>query len=359
MSKKNANNLYFKITNADENHHGYQYVTGLNILDGDFNTNGTCVSGGLYFTKIKYIFKYLSYGVYLREIHLPTDDNFQMVTDPSRYKWRANMIILGKKRVLSNVLTFKYLIENGADIHIDNNCALKWAAGNGYYKIVKLLLEYGADINAQNNCAIKLASENGHSSVVELLIGISNNPFVNSEALVLAAKNGHSDVVKIFIDNGTNLSFNYFEALQLACNYGRKNVVKILLKNNVNPNNVNNYTLWKICLNKRIKIIKILLDYGLSVNACSGNMIKWAAHYGHVKLVNLLLENGANINDSRTICWASKHGHYKVVDLLLSKGIFTKKEYIEAIRWAERSKCLKTAQLIKKKMIELNILNAQ
>ena len=40
-----------------------------------------------------------------------------MIKDKSGDKWRANMIILGKRYDLSNVDTFKYLIECGADIH--------------------------------------------------------------------------------------------------------------------------------------------------------------------------------------------------------------------------------------------------
>ena len=29
--------MYFKITNAEENHNGFQYVDGLNILKDEFN----------------------------------------------------------------------------------------------------------------------------------------------------------------------------------------------------------------------------------------------------------------------------------------------------------------------------------
>jgi len=32
----------FKITNSDENHHGYQYHNGLNVFDGNFNFDVSC-----------------------------------------------------------------------------------------------------------------------------------------------------------------------------------------------------------------------------------------------------------------------------------------------------------------------------
>lgn len=38
----NTDNIYYKITNINENHHGYQYKNGLNVLDKEFNYNGSC-----------------------------------------------------------------------------------------------------------------------------------------------------------------------------------------------------------------------------------------------------------------------------------------------------------------------------
>ena len=73
---------YFKITNFNENHHGYQYQDGLNVLDKPFEKDGSCVEGGLYFTDLKNIYNYYGYGCWLREITLPLDDpDFQMVED--------------------------------------------------------------------------------------------------------------------------------------------------------------------------------------------------------------------------------------------------------------------------------------
>jgi hypothetical protein len=109
--------VYFKITNREENHYGFQYKDGLNILDGELdNSNLGCSREGLYFTDIKNIFKFLSFGVYLREVYLPTNDpKLRVILDKSRDKWRANMIILGPKYDLLDVDTFRYLISLGPD----------------------------------------------------------------------------------------------------------------------------------------------------------------------------------------------------------------------------------------------------
>ena len=145
---------YVKITNAKENHNGFQYVDGLNILQEKFNDdpNQSCCKGGFYITDVTHIFEFLDYGIYLREITLPEDDiNFKIIKDPNGNKWRTNMIILGKRVDLFNVDTFKYLIEHGADIHIQNDYVLRYSARRGYFDIVKFLVEAGANIHVDKD----------------------------------------------------------------------------------------------------------------------------------------------------------------------------------------------------------------
>jgi len=133
---------YFKITNANENHHGFQYCDGLNILKEKFNKTGSCVPGGLYFTNAKNILSFLRFGTNLRKVYLPTDNkNFVMVEDPNEDKWRANMLILGEKMSLSDSKTFEYLSKKGANIHANKNILLRWASRNGYLEVVKFMIK--------------------------------------------------------------------------------------------------------------------------------------------------------------------------------------------------------------------------
>ncbi|AGF84903.1 repeat protein [Moumouvirus goulette] len=156
-----SSKLYFKITNEEECHHGFQYVNGLNILKGEFNNDpeDLCVSGRLYFTKPKYICKYLDFGIYLREVFLPTDNqDFKMIKDPEGDKYGANMIIFGERRDLRDVETWKYMVSMGVDIRAYNDFALKWACNNVYFEIVKYLMENGANIHAYSNLTIICAT---------------------------------------------------------------------------------------------------------------------------------------------------------------------------------------------------------
>ena len=63
----------------------------------------------------------------------------------------------------------KYLIENGANIHTDNDLALAWASSYGHLEVVKYLVEKGANIHADDDLSLRWASKNGHTDVVNYL----------------------------------------------------------------------------------------------------------------------------------------------------------------------------------------------
>ena len=47
----------------------------------------------------------------------------------------------------------KTLVEQGADIHVNNDFAFRLASQNGHLKVVKYLVEQGADIHTNNDYA--------------------------------------------------------------------------------------------------------------------------------------------------------------------------------------------------------------
>ena len=235
--------MYYKITNENENHHGFQYVDGLNILLDDFNDdpNQSRCKGGFYFTDAANIFKYLCYGIYLREITLPASDpNFRMVK-VGKYKWRANMIILGKRYELSNVDTLKYLIELGTN----KNCACVQSARYGYLVVVKYLAENGTDINANNDYAFRQSARYGHLEVVKYLVehGRADIHANNDYALGLSAENGHLNVEKYLIKLGANINANNNYALHSSAKNGHLDIVKFLVENGANIHADNDYAL--------------------------------------------------------------------------------------------------------------------
>jgi ankyrin repeat protein len=66
--------------------------------------------------------------------------------------------------------TVKYLIEQGANIHANNDWALRWSARYGQLEIIKYLVEQGADIHADDDEALRESAENGQLETVKYLI---------------------------------------------------------------------------------------------------------------------------------------------------------------------------------------------
>jgi len=186
---------YLKITNAEENHNGLQYHDGLVEDIVPFESEGSCCAGGIYFTTPEYICGYLGFGVNVREVTVPEDA--QMVKDPEGNKWRASAVILGPKRSLSEVSTWKWLVSVGADIHAYEDEAVKYASEHGHLEVVKYLVSLGADIHAGDDWAIVWASGNGHLEVVKYLVSLGADIHAYDDyAIRFASYNSYLEVVE-------------------------------------------------------------------------------------------------------------------------------------------------------------------
>jgi len=106
--KFDYNKTYYKVTNAKEVHHNFQYKDGLNILKQKFNNNpkSSCVRGGFYFIDENNILEFLLYGCWVREVSIPI--NAKVILDPNGDKWRTNKIILGRKYTIPEFLDFYF-----------------------------------------------------------------------------------------------------------------------------------------------------------------------------------------------------------------------------------------------------------
>ena len=63
----------------------------------------------------------------------------------------------------------KRLLEAGADVHAEDDAALRDAAEDGHADVVKLLLEHGADVHAEGDYALFGARRNSHVDVVKII----------------------------------------------------------------------------------------------------------------------------------------------------------------------------------------------
>ena len=60
-------------------------------------------------------------------------------------------------------------VELRANVHANDNVALRWAAYYGHTETVKLLLQNGADVHAYDDYALRWAADMGHVEIVKLL----------------------------------------------------------------------------------------------------------------------------------------------------------------------------------------------
>jgi len=191
---------FFKILNDDECHHGMHYKTGLNVDVLPFNPQGTCTSGGIYFSDEKHICEFLNYGPWIREVTFPNDEDLQIYKDPSGSKWKANKILLGPRMSLKKASTWRTLLDCGVDPTADDNYAIRVASERGHVEVLKILLsDKRVDPTAGDNRAILWASENGHVEVVKILLSDKRvDPTAgDNRAILWASENGHVEVVKL------------------------------------------------------------------------------------------------------------------------------------------------------------------
>jgi hypothetical protein len=217
---------YLKITNLEENHNGLQYKDGLVEDIIPFVKEGSCCAGGIYFSDEKNICGFLDYGVWIREVSIPSDA--EMVKDPKGGKWRASKVILGERKSLSEISTWEWMVSIGIDISC-NESALKWICRNGCLEIAKYLVSLGADIHANEDIALIEASLNGHLEIVKYLASVGADIHTcNEYSLRTASKWGHLEVVKHLISLGADVHANEDIAQKEASRYGHLEVAVFL-----------------------------------------------------------------------------------------------------------------------------------
>jgi len=220
---------YYKILNKDENHHNLQYKTGLNVDPIPFNPRGNCKPGGIYFSR-EDILAYLGYGCWIREVTLPENEEiYEETGNPKKFK--AHSVILGERREI-NLEVIKELVNEGVNVHVNNDCALRFASENGHVEIVKFLVSKGANVNACNDYPLQSAANNGHLEIVKFLVSEGANVHSgNYCALRFASENGHLEIVKFLVSVGANVHSENDVALRWAVLNGHDMALRCAVEN--------------------------------------------------------------------------------------------------------------------------------
>lgn len=161
--------------------------------------------------------------------------------------------------------SFKFLLEEGADIHTHYNYAIRWSAAHGHLEIVKLILEKVADIHKMKELAmiaLKWASNAGHFDVVKFildLVGLVNK--FDIEPIKLATIFGHFDIVKLLHQNDININN---EVLITAIEFDRLDILEFLVSIATKENSTIalRFALYK----EKTEAIKIIINSGIDIS---------------------------------------------------------------------------------------------
>ena len=190
----------------------------------------------------------------------------------------------------------KYLVENGIDIHTQNDQALKYACIHGRLEVVKYLIENGADISKvyENNMAVLIeVANNGYLNVIKYLLEIINSTEYSEMILLTACVKGHLNMVKYLVEKGTNIHFLNEQSLWSACQQGHLDIVKYLIEKGA----VINDDMLECASSKgNLKIVKYLVERGADVHANDEQTLKSAYAKGYMQTARYLVEQGADIS---------------------------------------------------------------
>lgn len=194
---------FFKLTNKDECHHGFQYKDGLNVDNIPFDAHGSCCAGGLYFSDSANILNFIDLdSAYIREITIP-DDEFDVVQDQSGpIKWRSHSVICGERRSIGELSTWKWMIEH--DIIIPHQA---------FYLVSRCM-------NIQPDILDYLISN----------VGNAESTFLYSRCLHIAVDYGNIELVKFIIKSCDISSGEIKSLITLAKDNGHIDIVKLLYK---------------------------------------------------------------------------------------------------------------------------------
>lgn len=118
------------------------------------------------------------------------------------------------------------LLQNGADVHINNDNCLLESAMKGKLNIVVALLNGGANVHVKDNLALFMAARRGHAQMVTLLLERgadlhARNDTVLQDTILRSGANCHpnmssaySETIKILLEYGANLHANNKEILE-------------------------------------------------------------------------------------------------------------------------------------------------
>jgi hypothetical protein len=115
MPAEDFNKEFFKVTNDTEYHRGFQWHDGWNRDTKEFNPYIDCGPGGLYFTDIVNLERFIEGGTrWVRVVHPDLEKNeFARIKD-TPIKWKSHAVFAEERKNLWVLETWKFLLSKAA-----------------------------------------------------------------------------------------------------------------------------------------------------------------------------------------------------------------------------------------------------
>ena len=123
----------------------------------------------------------------------------------------------------------KYVLQKGADIHVYDDNALRYAVETNHTNMVKFLIDNGADVHIYDDLPLRLASQNGNLEMIKYLVEHGANVHGSHDhALRNAVVNNDFKIVKYLVEHGADIHVSDDLPLRLARQKGYSHIVKYL-----------------------------------------------------------------------------------------------------------------------------------
>lgn len=190
---------------------------------------------------------------------LYSDDIAKMCCEYALYDKENHTLLKTTKASIVN-----WLVENGENIHANEEEALKVAIQRGVKPVVKALLHHGADISINRYAPVEIAIDCGYPDIVELLLNQDRNI----------------------------LEFNDYYFFRLAVCDGHLDIVELFLKSGVSVNVEDDFMIRHACKHSYFKMVQLAIKWGANIHVRNGQLISMTMN---PKIILLLFENGAII----------------------------------------------------------------
>jgi ankyrin repeat protein len=155
------------------------------------------------------------------------DVNVDIVDDMDLFTVEETLLMIAVQNNWFELV--KLLLDNGADVHAQDDDALLQAVHNHNIPIARLLLDNGADVSARDEDPLSFATESEDLDMVKLLVDRGADIHLEVDEFNFLTNVRDPEIIQYLIEKGVNVHFNNEWPLKIAVTEASPEVVRVLL----------------------------------------------------------------------------------------------------------------------------------